>query len=65
MSRNTPKQYHIWDPDIEDDEEAMIAAAVEESRQTAQGGKAGSSSKNNDQLSEGIAAALARLRENG
>ncbi|KAM0331711.1 hypothetical protein ACHAQA_003390 [Verticillium albo-atrum] len=52
----------------EDDEDAMIAAAIEESKKTAQAEASqrtepGNSSRGPDQLSDGIAAALARLRD--
>ena len=66
-------------PDNEDEEEAMIAAAIEESKKTAQTqtqtadqGESLSSSaaglgtaRKDDQLSDGVAAALARLRDKG
>jgi len=48
-------------PRVEGDEEAMIAAAIEESRRTA----AAQQARRDDQLSDGVAAALARLREQG
>lgn len=64
-----PAQFRIAEPDIEDEEEeAMLAAAIEESKKTAAQEKAssgGSSSRKEDQLSDGIAAALAKLREKG
>ncbi|KAH8666424.1 restriction endonuclease type II-like protein [Xylariales sp. PMI_506] len=63
--RDKSSQYHIWDPEDDDtDEEAMMAAAIEESKKTAAREQASSSGRE-DQLSDGIAAALAKLRENG
>lgn len=66
-----PKQFHFLDDmDDEDEEEAMLAAAIEESRKTAQPGGGGPSqpdrtSSADDAVSGGVAAALAKLRENG
>ncbi|KAM0242254.1 hypothetical protein ACHAP5_007270 [Fusarium lateritium] len=60
------KQFQFMDnTDDEDDEEAMLAAAIEASKKTAQTEEASRTSQtdNDDQLSGGIAAALARLRE--
>jgi DNA excision repair protein ERCC-1 len=60
------KQFQFMDDtDDEDDEEAMLAAAIEASKKTAQTEEASRTSQtdNDDQLSGGIAAALARLRE--
>ena len=56
--------------DNEDEEEALLAAAIEESKRTAQtGGDAPAqpehTSSANDVLGGGVAAALAKLRENG
>ncbi|KAI4592820.1 ssDNA endonuclease and repair protein rad10 [Pestalotiopsis sp. 9143b] len=59
-------QYQIRDPtetDDDGDEDAMIAAAIEESKKTAALEGAASSAQHEDQLSEGIAAALAKLRD--
>jgi len=50
-----------WGPRPDDEEEAMIAAAIEESRRTA----AEHQGRRGDELSDGVAAALARLREKG
>ncbi|KAM0341877.1 hypothetical protein ACHAPU_009813 [Fusarium lateritium] len=60
------KQFQFMDnTDDEDDEEAMLAAAIEASKKTAQTEEASRTSQTaeDDQLSGGIAAALARLRE--
>ncbi|KAF5662059.1 DNA excision repair ERCC-1 [Fusarium heterosporum] len=60
------KQFQFMDnTDDEDDEEAMLAAAIEASKKTAQTEEASrvSQTDKDDQLSGGIAAALARLRE--
>jgi DNA excision repair protein ERCC-1 len=56
--KNMPRQTQIWNPDIADNDDAMVAAALEE--------QPGSSSRTtqNDELSDGVAAALARLRQN-
>ncbi|WXC64344.1 hypothetical protein SNK03_010148 [Fusarium graminearum] len=68
-SSETPhaKQFQFMDntDDEDDDEEAMLAAAIEASKQTAQTEEASRTSQTDDgeQVSEGIAAALARLRE--
>jgi DNA excision repair protein ERCC-1 len=61
------KQFQFMDnTDDEDDEEAMLAAAIEASKKTAQTEEAtrASQTDKDEQLSGGIAAALARLREN-
>ena len=56
----------IWNPNIdEDDEGSMIAAAVAESQRTASAPGNTSSARRGEQLSDGVAAALARLREKG
>lgn len=66
-----PRQFQIRDPDIEDDEEAMLAAAIQESERTAAQEKAAreearaGGTRREDQLSDGVAAALAKLREKG
>jgi DNA excision repair protein ERCC-1 len=49
--------------DIEAEEEIMMAAAIEESKRTA--AKETSTARQPEQLSEGVAAALAKLREKG
>ncbi|KAL6923173.1 hypothetical protein ACHAP8_003929 [Fusarium lateritium] len=55
------------DDEDEDDEEAILAAAIEASKKTAQTEEASRTSQTDkdDQVSEGIAAALARMREGG
>ncbi|KAM5350517.1 hypothetical protein ACJ41O_007022 [Fusarium nematophilum] len=57
----------MGDTDDEDDEEAMLAAAIEESKRTAQADevKRASQADKEGELSGGVAAALARLRESG
>ncbi|KAH6647476.1 restriction endonuclease type II-like protein [Truncatella angustata] len=63
-SKSKPSQYQIWDPnDDEEDEETMIAAAIEESKKTAALEGSSIVRQQEDQLSEGIAAALAKLRD--
>ncbi|KAF4990141.1 hypothetical protein FGRMN_8669 [Fusarium graminum] len=60
------KQFQFMDnTDDEDEEEAMLAATIEASKKTAQTAEASRASQTDkdDQLSGGIAAALARLRE--
>jgi DNA excision repair protein ERCC-1 len=54
-------QFHMWDPD-DDDEEALIAAAAEEEERLARE-KRREMSRKEDELSGGIAAALAKLRD--
>jgi DNA excision repair protein ERCC-1 len=53
----------------DDDEDAMLAAAIEESKRTAQSGHTGAESSQKarepESLTGGVAAALARLREQG
>lgn len=64
--QSKPSQYKIWDPnddDDDEDEDAMVAAAIEESKKTAALEGASSSRPQEDELSEGIAAALAKLRD--
>jgi DNA excision repair protein ERCC-1 len=68
-ARTKPAQYQIWDPDDDDDEDEgedeeaiMLAAAIEESKKTAAREKA-SSYRQDEQLGDGIAAALAKLRD--
>lgn len=62
VTRELPKEpFQMWEPE-DDDEEAMIAAAEEEEqRHRAEQKKA--QSKKDDELSDGIAAALAKLRK--
>ncbi|SPO02673.1 related to switching protein SWI10 [Cephalotrichum gorgonifer] len=66
-----PRQFQFFDPGS-DDEEAMLAAAIEESKKTSQqvppGPSASASPRKTrepEALSEGVAGALARLREQG
>jgi DNA excision repair protein ERCC-1 len=54
-------QFQLWDPD-DDDEEALIAAAAEEEERLAME-KRREMSRKEDELSGGIAAALAKLRD--
>jgi DNA excision repair protein ERCC-1 len=56
-----PGQFRMWDPD-DDDEEALIAAAAEEEQRVARE-KREEIARKDDELSGGIAAALAKLRE--
>ena len=74
QARPDPAPSQITAPGNEEEEEAMIAAAIEESKKTASQGQSqpeGSSSssapatRKDDRLSEGVAAALARLRDQG
>ena len=75
QTRSDTALSQITTPGNEDEEEAMIAAAIEESKKTAaqahsqaEGGSSSSSAPatgKDDQLSEGIVAALARLRDQG
>ncbi|CAJ2505414.1 Uu.00g128080.m01.CDS01 [Anthostomella pinea] len=65
-----PAQFHIADPDMDDEEEEMLAAAIAESKRTAAQERASrpdattsANARTEDQLSEGIAAALAKLRD--
>ncbi|KAL8392473.1 hypothetical protein RB595_002601 [Gaeumannomyces hyphopodioides] len=69
-------QTQIWNPNIADeyDEDAALQAALAESSRMAEAGQgvsvgssseAGRTAPEKEQLSEGIAAALAKLRENG
>ncbi|KAI0540291.1 mating-type switching protein swi10 [Xylaria digitata] len=60
------------DDEVDDEEEAMLAAAIEESKRTAAQERArapdaasSATTRKADDLSDGIAAALARLREKG
>lgn len=57
-----PKQFEMWDPD-DDDEEALIAAAEEEERLARE--KRTTQARKDNELSDGVADALARLREKG
>ncbi|KAF4988949.1 hypothetical protein FDECE_14863 [Fusarium decemcellulare] len=64
----TARQFQFMDnTDDEDEEEAMLAAAIEESKKTAHADEAkrASQTDKDDQLSGGVAAALARLRKSG
>lgn len=81
LSRNSPAvtnsasntqeggQFRFAEDDDEDEEEAMLAAAIEESKREAEKRKSAASDKGgekpNDELAGGVAAALAKLRENG
>ncbi|KAI0164100.1 hypothetical protein GGR57DRAFT_275274 [Xylariaceae sp. FL1272] len=64
---------HVLGDRMDDEEEAMLAAAIEASKQTAAAESAqtppasasSSNARKDDELSDGIAAALARLREKG
>ncbi|KAI0506075.1 mating-type switching protein swi10 [Xylaria bambusicola] len=63
---------HFPDVHLDDEEEAMLAAAIEESKKTASQERmrasetnSSSSTRKADDLSDGVAAALARLREKG
>jgi DNA excision repair protein ERCC-1 len=64
-----PRQFRFFDPDVDDDEEAMLAAAIEESKKTAQPTSISSVSpqkpREPEAISEGIASALAKLRDQG
>lgn len=69
QDKEKPAQFQMSVPDDEDEEEAMVAAAIEESKKTAaqvqEKASSSGSARKEDQLSEGIAAALAKLREKG
>lgn len=66
QQQSKPRQYQIWDPDIDDeDEDTMMAAAIEESRQMAESQEKSSAPRKDDELADGVAAALAKLREKG
>lgn len=64
-----PKQFQFLDDDDDDDEDdeaVMLAAAIEESKRTSQGpSQAASRSEPENDVSGGVAAALAKLREGG
>lgn len=80
-SQSTPKQFQFLDDDDDDDsegladndaEEAMLAAAIEASKKVSQQPQRGNAQvtghpagENQDSLGGGVAAALAKLRENG
>ncbi|OAA51622.1 mating-type switching protein swi10 [Metarhizium rileyi] len=73
-SGSTPKQFRFLDDDgeNEDEEEALLAATLEESRKTSQptgghsdSGRTAGAEKQEDGMSGGVAAALAKLRETG
>lgn len=55
------EQFQMWDPD-DDDEDALIAAAIEE-EQRVEAGKRRERAHKDNELSGGVAAALAKLRE--
>ncbi|KAE8453612.1 hypothetical protein EG329_009123 [Mollisiaceae sp. DMI_Dod_QoI] len=57
------EQFQTWDPD-DDDEEALIAAAMEEEARIEKE-KRQEMARKDDELSGGVAAALAKLREKG
>ncbi|KAG6113514.1 hypothetical protein E4U14_001716 [Claviceps sp. LM454 group G7] len=75
VAKDAPKQFHFMDEEEDDDddmdaEDALLAAAIEDSKKTSQqrGSEAASGSApapDEDGLSGGVAAALARLRESG
>jgi DNA excision repair protein ERCC-1 len=54
--------FQMWEPGDDDEEEAILAAAVEEEQRAARGKKKEQGRKD-DELSEGVAAALAKLRQ--
>jgi DNA excision repair protein ERCC-1 len=54
-------QFHLWDPD-DDDQEVLIAAAAEEEQRFAME-KRKQMARKDDELSGGVAAALAKLRD--
>lgn len=64
-----PGQFRFLDNGDEDDEDAMLAAAIEESKREAQSqnrtAEKAASARREGELSGGVAAALAKLRENG
>ena len=60
-STDPPKQFQMWDPD-DDDEEALIAAAAEEEERQASE-KRKEQARKDEELSGGIGAALAKLRD--
>ncbi|TVY28179.1 Mating-type switching protein [Lachnellula hyalina] len=55
------EQFQIWDPDDDDEEALAVAAAEEESRSRTE--KRLEQARKDDELSGGVAAALAKLRE--
>ncbi|KAL2063086.1 hypothetical protein VTL71DRAFT_6158 [Oculimacula yallundae] len=60
------EQFHLWDPDDDDDdddEEAMIAA-VQEQERSQEAEKRKAQARKDEELSGGVAAALAKLRQN-
>lgn len=61
-SAEVVEQFHMWDPD--DEEEALIAAAAEGEARIARENKR-EMARRDDELSGGVAAALAKLREKG
>lgn len=62
-STETTEQFNVWDPD-DDDEDALIAAAMEEEARIEKE-KRQERARKDDELSGGIAAALAKLRDKG
>ena len=61
-STGRAERFHVWDPD-DDDEDTLIAVAAEEKARPERG-KTKEQSKKDDELSGGIAVALAKLWEN-
>lgn len=61
-STDSVEQFHLWDPD-DDEEEALAAAAVEEHTRTRE--RRVEIARKDDDLSRGVAAALAKLRDQG
>lgn len=59
------EQFHLWDPDDDDDDEAALIAAAAEEEARAVGEKRKELARRDEELSGGVAAALAKLRENG
>jgi DNA excision repair protein ERCC-1 len=55
-----PEPFKMWEPE-DDDEDALIAAAMEE-EEIAASEKRKKQSRQDNELSEGVAAALAKLR---
>jgi DNA excision repair protein ERCC-1 len=62
QSADAAEQFHMWDPDDDDDEEALVAAAAEEEERLARE-KRKEMARKDDELSEGVVAALAKLRD--
>lgn len=57
------EQFQMWDPDDDDDEDALVAAAIEE-EQRLEAETRKERARKDDELSGGVAAALAKLRQN-